>query len=501
MLFNSYLFCFLFLPLALAGAFALRYHNARQFLGFLTFASLLFYIGNNATDIIVLVGSLFFNYYVGRALEKNRSSAIFWFGIAGNIAVLGFFKYSAFIAAQVGAHYTLTLPLAISFYTFQHIVFLIDIYRRDIEKFDSSGYFCFSCFFPQLIAGPIAHYNEVVPQMQADSTRRFNTENFTIGLCLFFTGLFKKVVLADTLFAPTADKIFGAAAAGVEPSLADAWMGVLCYSFQLFFDFSGYSDMAIGLARMFNITLPINFNSPYKSGSIIDFWKNWHITLSRLLKDYIYIPLGGSRAGRARQYLNLLIVMFVAGLWHGTGLQFVVWGLLHGVALAVNHAWRLVPLGAVRMMTTYKVASVIGTFTLITGLWCFFRAADLDTAMVMVKGLAGLNGLVLPESYAGLSFLPASFNDHALLIANANEVAGNIVIGLFIVWALPNAYQVFGHYAPALYADIMHSFPRILQRALTFRFNIVWAMVFAAIGLAGLFSMGMVNREFLYFQF
>lgn len=465
--------------------------GAREFLGFLTFASLLFYIGNNATDIIVLIGSLFFNYYVGRALEKNRHPAIFWFGIAGNIAVLGFFKYSTFIAAQMGASYTLVLPLAISFYTFQHIVFLIDVYRRDIETFDTAGYFCFSCFFPQLIAGPIAHYNEVVPQMQAESTRQFSISNFTIGLCLFLTGLFKKVVLADTLFAPTADKIFGAAAAGVEPGMADAWMGALCYSLQLFFDFSGYSDMAIGLARMFNITLPINFNSPYKAGSIIDFWKNWHITLSRLLKDYIYIPLGGSRVGRARQYLNLLVVMFVAGLWHGTGLQFVVWGILHGVLLAANHAWRLVPIGAVRGMTVYKVACVAGTFAMITALWCFFRAPDIDTAIVMIKGLAGMNG----------SIFPAAINDHAVLISNGSEIAGNIVIGLFIIWALPNAYQVFGRYAPALYADIVQAWPRILPQTLTFRFNLVWVCIFAAMGLVGLFSMGMVNREFLYFQF
>ena len=503
MLFNSYAFCFVFLPAVLLAVFALRHQNWFSMVRVLIFGSLVFYLFNNPMDLWPLVASLGFNYAIARKLLTHRSKWLFALGVVGNAAFLGFYKYFALFSDNTGllTNLSIVLPLAISFYTFQQIAFLTDIYNRVIKGFDTHSYLTFICFFPQLVAGPIVHYNDVTPQFKAEETRKFNIDNFSIGLCIFLTGLFKKVVLADIVFMPTSDKIFSAIDAGVEPTFVDSWIGILCYSFQIFFDFSGYSDMAIGLARMFNITLPINFNSPYKSASIIQFWRNWHITLSNFLKTYIYIPLGGSRKGQSRQYANLLIVMFIAGLWHGSGLHFVIWGILHGLLLCINHVWNLVPLGQIRENVFYKLASVGFTFGVVTILWSFFRASDISAAMVMLEGLAGLNGIVVPEAYGFLSLPFIQFNEDALLIQNVFQMTAYIVFGLFVVWFMPNVYQVFRGFKPALYVDKLQSLFYILPHVLVFRYNAVWLMFYVVLMVICTLSLGVVNREFLYFQF
>ena len=503
MLFNSYSFCFVFLPVVLLAVFAFRHKNWFSMVRVLVFASLIFYLFNNPMDLWPLAASLGFNYAVARRLLIYRSKWLFTLGIVGDAAFLSFYKYFALFSDNTGllTNISVVLPLAISFYTFQQIAFLTDIYNRVIKNFDTHSYLTFICFFPQLVAGPIVHYNDVAPQFKAENTRRFSTENFSVGLCIFLTGLFKKVVIADILFMPTSDKVFSAIEAGVQPTFVDCWLGILCYSFQIFFDFSGYSDMAIGLARMFNITLPINFNSPYKSGSIIQFWRNWHITLSNFLKDYIYIPLGGSRRGQGQQYGNLLVVMFIAGLWHGSGLHFVVWGVLHGLLLCINHLWCHIPLGQVRDNICYKLLSVALTFCAVTVLWSFFRVSDIGAAFVMLQGLAGLNGVIIPETYSALPIPFAVFNGDALLVQNVFQVASYIGLGLFIVWFMPNVYQVFKGYKPALYIEKLPSLFSLFPQMLTFHFSLVWVVFYTALMVACVLSLGVVNREFLYFQF
>ena len=469
----------------------------------LIFASLTFYIFNNPMDLWPLIGSLGFNYAIAHRLLINRSKRLFYLGILGNVIFIGFYKYFTFFSDNTGllSSLSIILPLAISFYTFQQIAFLTDIYNQVIKSFDTHSYLTFICFFPQLVAGPIVHYNDVVPQFQAKGTQKFNVDNFSVGLCIFLTGLYKKLVLADIIFMPTSDKIFSAIDVGVEPTFVDSWIGILCYSFQIFFDFSGYSDMAIGLARMFNVTLPINFNSPYKSGSIIQFWRNWHITLSNFLKDYVYIPLGGSHKGKSRQYANLFVVMFVAGLWHGSGFQFLIWGLLHGLLLCINHMWCQLPLGRIRKNIIYKLASVTLTFGVVTILWSFFRASDITAAIVILKGLAGLNGILVPEAYSFLSLPFIEYNSDALLIKNVFEMVFYIVCGLFMVWGMPNVYQIFKGFKPALYIEKLQSQTYFLSSILVFQYNIAWFMFYTALAVVCTLSLGVVNREFLYFQF
>src|SRR4029078_9582961 len=231
------------------------------------------------------------------------------------------------------------LPLAISFFTFQQIDYLADLYQNKAYVPSLLKYFLFNTFFPQLIAGPIVHHGEIIPQFENKKIFQLNARNLAIGFTIFFMGLFKKVAIADNI-APIANQVFHLANIGVTPTFWEAWTGAFIYSFQLYFDFSGYSDMAIGLACLFGISLPINFNSPYKATNIIDFWRRWHITLSRFLRDYLYIPLGGHRLGSGRRYANLVITMLLGGLWHGASWTFVVWGGLHGVYLMINHGWR-----------------------------------------------------------------------------------------------------------------------------------------------------------------
>ena len=296
------------------------------------------------------------------------------------------------------------LPLGISFFTFQKIAYLVDAYRGEVRAGGFLSFALFVTFFPQLIAGPIVHHSEVIPQFGQKSTYRPNLDNLSMGIGIFVLGLAKKTVLADSI-ATYATPVFRAAQAGADPTLFEAWGGALAYTFQLYFDFSGYSDMAIGLALMFNIRLPINFNSPYKATNIIDFWRRWHITLSRFLRDYLYIPLGGNRHGVARRYANLMLTMLLGGLWHGAGWTFIVWGGLHGIFLVINHFWHALGVGSAttsgaRPGSDGSAARTI-TFLAVMVAWVFFRAEDFDAATRILAGMAGLNGVQLPASYHG----------------------------------------------------------------------------------------------------
>lgn len=359
----------------------------------LVFSSLFFYSWWNIVYLPLILTSLFFNYAIGFALGKDRQTkisrkAVLTIGILFNVGLLGYFKYSDFFITNINSLFTtnlallkLALPLAISFFTFQQIAYLVDAYRKETNEYDFLNYALFVTFFPQLIAGPIVHHKEMMPQFKMLRNKVITYKNITLGIFIFSIGLFKKVAIADT-FAIWATQGFDQ----IETlTFVEGWITSLSYTFQLYFDFSGYTDMAIGAALLFNIVLPINFNSPYKALDIQDFWRRWHITLSRFLTHYIYIPLGGNRKGIKRTYINIMIIFLVSGLWHGAGWTFVFWGFLHGAASLISRYWK--SLG----FKLHKVLAWFITFNFVNIAWVFFRATTWEDAIKVLKGMFGLN--------------------------------------------------------------------------------------------------------------
>ena len=424
MLFNSLEFIFLFLPTTVAVFFlipSLPFGNNTLAKGWLILASLFFYSWWNPANLPLILVSIGFNYLVSQALSptathgKVRRRGILAFAIALNLLALGYFKYYNFLIENLSALLRfdlpvrdIALPLAISFFTFQQVAYLVESYRGTIHNRSFLSYALFVSFFPQLIAGPIVRHQDVIDQFESPDTYRLQETHLAIGTFIFSVGLFKKAVFADRV-AVYASPVFEAAAQGLSLSFFEAWVGALAYTFQLYFDFSGYTDMAIGAAYIIGIQLPINFNSPYKATSISDFWRRWHITLSNFLRDYLYIPLGGNRRGRPRQYANLLTTMLLGGLWHGAGWTYILWGGLHGMYLVVNHFWTSLtrPLGQMRNGLLYRVASWLITFLAVVISWVFFRAPNIGTALSVLGSMAGLNGISLPRGLADkLAFLP-----------------------------------------------------------------------------------------------
>ena len=351
---------------------------------------------------------MLFNYVIGNSLntkkEENKKSfskkSILIFGIVANLSLLGYFKYADFfienfnIVVQTNINlFNLLLPLAISFFTFQQIAYLVDSYRQETKEYDFLNYALFVTFFPQLIAGPIVHHSEMMPQFANKWNAVKKYRNIALGLFIFSIGLFKKVVIADT-FAVWATAGFDTA---TTLNLFEAWATSLSYTFQLYFDFSGYTDMAIGIALLFNIKLPINFNSPYKARNIQDFWRRWHITLSRFLRDYVYIPLGGNKISSFRTYSNLLATFVIGGLWHGAGWTFVFWGFLHGMALVIHRAWSNL---GFKMWTW--LAWLI-TFNFVNIAWVFFRAKEWDDAVRVLGAMFSLDNVVIALSLKNIS--------------------------------------------------------------------------------------------------
>ena len=411
MLFNSYPFVLVFLPLVIAG-FALlsRWWARTAVLGFLILASLAFYAWWNWKFLPLILFSMLFNFSLGTRMQRRvqeRGTAqrrLLALGIAVNLGLLGYFKYRNFfvdtVSVALGGGWQmppLVLPLAISFFTFEQITYLVDAYHADTGDYDFLSYCLFISFFPHLIAGPIVRFKQLVPQFAATKPFVFSQSNLATGLFIFAMGLFKKVMIADT-FSTWVAPIFDRAPGVV---FSDAWGATLAFALQLYFDFSGYTDMAIGLALMLNIVLPENFNSPYQAHSIIDFWRRWHMTLSDFLRDYLYIPLGGNRHGSVRRYVNLFITMLLGGLWHGASWTFVLWGGLHGVYVAINHLWRR---AGVRLPASISWAV---TFVAVMIGLVFFRAPSVQRAQVILAGMLGLNGFAwphMPDSIGGNRF-------------------------------------------------------------------------------------------------
>ena len=391
MLFNSYEFIFAFLPLTFFIYFYLL--HKRLIVGakaFLVFSSLFFYSWWNIAYLPLILSSMLFNYALGNTLSydskklKISKKTILTFGIIANVVLLGYFKYSDFFLENFNLLFGadvpllhLALPLAISFFTFQQIAYLVDSYRGETKEYDFLNYALFVTFFPQLIAGPIVHHKEMMPQFASRWNLVKRYKNIAAGLFIFSIGLFKKVVIADS-FSVWVNAGFNASYC---LNIIEAWATSLSYTFQLYFDFSGYTDMAIGAALLFNIKLPINFNSPYKALDIQDFWRRWHITLSRFLKEYIYIPLGGNRKGEFRTYTNLLLTFLIGGIWHGAGWTFLLWGLLHGLALIIHRVWHSLGFRLNKLLAWFI------TFNFINITWVFFRAKDFQEALNVLRNM------------------------------------------------------------------------------------------------------------------
>jgi alginate O-acetyltransferase complex protein AlgI len=400
MLFNSYQFVFLFLPVVVIIFFVTAKFNYYWAAGYLGIASLLFYSSWHYQDLYLLLPSIAWNYSVGYWLSKispcNKKKLLI-LAIAANLIVLGYFKYANFFVDNVNSisswqlsNDKIALPLGISFFTFTQIAYLVDSYLGKVKEFNLIHYLLFVTYFPHLIAGPILHHHDTISQFQQRKMYRWNSRNVMSGLLLFTIGLFKKVILADGVVGYITP-VFNAAKQGIIPSFGDSWLGALAYTVQLYFDFSGYSDMAIGLSLLFNIKLPINFNSPYQSVNITEFWRRWHITLSNFLRDYLYIPLGGNRHGQFRRYLNLLITMLIGGLWHGAGWTFILWGGLHGIYLVIHHSWQSIrkKLGQDLSQSSWwgRLAGRAITFIAVVIAWVLFRSETLTTARLMLKSM------------------------------------------------------------------------------------------------------------------
>ena len=431
---------------------------------------------------------MLFNYLIGNSLNKDikenkknfSKKSILIFGIVANLLLLGYFKYADFFIENInfisGVNLNLlhmVLPLAISFFTFQQIAYLVDSYKKETKEYDFLNYALFVTFFPQLIAGPIVHHKEMMPQFDSAKNMVKNYRNITLGLFIFSIGLFKKVVIADT-FAVWATAGFDTA---TTLNLLEAWATSLSYTFQLYFDFSGYTDMAIGIALLFNIKLPINFNSPYKALSIQDFWRRWHITLSRFLRDYIYIPLGGSKISSFRTYSNLMATFIIGGFWHGAGWTFIFWGFLHGLALVIHRLWQTL---GFKMWTW--LAWLI-TFNFVNIAWVFFRAKEWDDAIKVLGSMFSLNNVVLyPMFESKLSFLKSYGVTFSMMFGNIAGSKSTIVI-IIIVFIL------------------ILFFRNSMERSEEFKLNYKFAIFITILIYYSFISMITVKSEFLYFNF
>ena len=537
MLFNSAEFLIGFLPIVLLGFFLLAgAGRQRAAAGWLTLASLVFYGWWNPQYLPLLIGSMVFNFLLGGYLIRRRSRMALLWGIAANLLLLGYYKYSGFMVSNIdqafGTHWTMAeivLPLAISFFTFQQLAYLSDAYDGMVVEHDFLNYCLFITFFPHLIAGPITHHREMLEQFRDPERFRPKLLNLSLGATLFLLGLFKKVVFADFL-GGKASPMFAAVADGFEPSMLDAWTGALSYTLQIYFDFSGYSDMAIGLGLMFGISLPVNFNSPFKARNVIDFWSRWHMTLTRFLTAYVYNPIvlkvtrARTAAGKplprrgkmtASTFFALVayptaLTMLVSGVWHGAGWQYIAFGLLHGFYLVVAHGWRALKASQGWKLDSdrwwHQAASVLLTFLCVVVAMVFFRSADLRSALALLAGMAGTNGIVVDSDMASIAFVSSMTQHFGLPVAPLDfftpRLALQIALLLVFVWSLPNTQEWMHNYRTALNWRPQGGWMGRYFPSLAWRPS---PALGAVMGIGGFFALALATSaaptEFLYFQF
>jgi alginate O-acetyltransferase complex protein AlgI len=551
MLFNSYSFIFLFVPIAIGTFFLLGRSGSRNaaFTWIIT-SSVFFYAAWEPLNVVIMAPSILANFccakWLAKLSEERRKSALplLFVGIIANVCFLGYFKYRNFFLDTTNHLFSthlplisIILPLGISFITFQKIAFLVDVYSGRVKEFTFLKYLLFVMFFPQLVAGPIVHYREMMPQFERLSLRP-DAMNIAVGVSLFAIGLFKKVIIADGI-AGYVTPIFANPGSGGGPTLFWAWGGVLAFSFQIYFDFSGYTDMALGLARCFGVKLPLNFNSPFKASSIIEFWGRWHVTLTRFLTAYVFTPtvmsltrrrqamgksiLAGRRTG-ASAFAALIggptiLTMGISGLWHGAGLQFIVWGLIHGAYLTINHAWRLVRPRFWSDQKSYdRVMRPVGvalTFVCFVIAIVFFRANSVSAAIVVLEGMAGLNGATLPMAF-GEHLGPVGAWLQQLGVG-LEWSSGQQFMAMY-AWVLvllpatlflPNSLEMLGRYEPALGFPAPLATARPAQRwakviprigTISWHPNWQWAIGIAAISASAAMGLNRVSA-FLYWQF
>lgn len=496
MLFNEQSFLFYFLPAVVVGVLFLPLRSSFLTSWWIILASFFFYGFHGWQHLPLLILSILVNYGTGLGIEKrlaNRSGHyLLILGIVCNLLVLAIYKYADFITSSFRLEYSLnlTLPLAISFFTFQQIAYLVDLRKGKVTTPSFTNYCTFISFFPQLIAGPIIRCQGMIPQLQKGLLGKLSSKNFWSGICLFSIGLFKKSCLADGI-RPLVDVIFSASSDGITLSLAEAWVAVLSFGLQIYFDFSAYSEIALGLGLILGLRLPLNFNSPYKATNIVDFWRRWHITLSEFLRDYLYKPLGGSRLGVYRGVFNVLLVMLLGGLWHGAGLTFIIWGFIHGCMIGFYHFLRSLNQNMAPKKSTLlqKLLAGFVTFITVNAAWVFFRSQDIDSAFGMIKSLIGFNGISLPRSF---DFLPlgelVSFNGFFPNQAIDLGLLAFLPVLLAIVWFAPNAYQLLGLNPKKESYIVMPSFKTIFLCGLLFFFGIK-------------VSFETLSYDFIYFRF
>jgi alginate O-acetyltransferase complex protein AlgI len=496
----------MFLPVVFFGFFWIARYSHKFAALWLASASLFFYAWWNPKFTLLLLASIGFNYVLGYAIGHTRNTPtakpLLVVALVANLVLLGIFKYTNFFITTINDFtgyglpvLEIVLPLGVSFYTFTQIAFLVDSYRGIAREYDFIHYLLFVTYFPHLIAGPVLHHKQMMPQFAASETYSINLNNIAAGLTIFTIGLAKKVLLADS-FAEYATPVFNTADNGTHQQVFVAWTGALAYTLQLYFDFSGYSDMAIGLSRLFGVHLPINFNSPYKARNIIDFWRRWHMTLSQFLRDYLYVPLGGNRHGKTRTYFNLMATMLLGGLWHGANWTFVLWGGLHGIYLLINHAWRslMQKLGLAGPPTWWGNISGIGlTFLSVVVAWVIFRSNSLESSMLLLGDMfpffkahmaighditnSGFDLTMVKESFVISREFFASFG------LGLQRLVILAILGILIIWGTPNT-QTY-----------MEGISRIRWRPVSIN-AVVWGTVLA------ICLTKMVNvSEFLYFQF
>lgn len=513
MLFDSYIFIFAFLPVCLLSyALLTRFKHYYAAIVWLVMASLFFYGWWDPKYLLLLLTSITLNFFLGfnlwkQAKQKRDTRLLLFVGVSMNLLFIAYFKYAYFLISNLNiflntpvAFDPIILPLGISFFTFQKIAFLVDASRGEIDEYRFSDYCLFVTFFPQLIAGPIVQHKHIIPQLAKHSNLRVSSENLSIGLTLFFIGLFKKIVLADSV-AVYANAVFNAASTNILLTFWEAWGGALAYTLQLYFDFSGYSDMAIGLGYMFGLKLPLNFFSPYQARNIIDFWRRWHMTLSHFLRDYLYIPLGGNRKGETRRLLNLMITMLLGGLWHGANWTFVLWGAMHGAYLIINHSWQKVmqSLGLSNFKSRgFELLSRALTLTAVVVAWVPFRADTLSTAKLMLSRMFSYDAISLPNfvlqklGIIGSHYTGLFYNGLADWIHGIYWISALLGIALF----MPNTAQfIRNHFSTS---DAIASGNRM--KFLAWAPSKSWAFITALIIIISLILVS-DESEFLYFQF
>jgi D-alanyl-lipoteichoic acid acyltransferase DltB (MBOAT superfamily) len=544
MLFNSYPFIFIFLPITFLGARILSLVSQRYVVWWLVIASLFFYAYWNPPFVTLLLGSAIFNYLMAQFIERalvnhydQRKRYLLIFAVIINLAILAYFKYTNFFLESVytafGMHFSsldIILPLGISFFTFTQLAFLVDTSQGMTTERSFSNYLLFVTFFPHLIAGPLIHHKQMMPQFADAKNFHFNTTNISLGITIFVLGLAKKIFIADYL-GEVADPVFAAAQTGQHIQFFEAWTGILGYTLQLYFDFSAYSEMAIGLSLLFNIRMPLNFNSPCKSESIIDFWQRWHMTLTRYIGEYLYNPIAmyfmrkEFRRSEFAQIIYTLIVptlttFVIAGLWHGANWTFLIFGSMHGVYLVINHLWRKYKKHKAWVFTSssYKRLACLLTYLAVVFAFVFFRSDSVTTALQMIRAMIGMSGVSLPATIAHV--LPGIDTIASTLSLTFNGIfPGNLfkqshmhiflllLVGHAIVWGMPNLHQVMCRFSVTTQdmsekAMKKREIPKGLFKNLIWNPTLLWAICIGVTFFAIAIALATIKSSaFLYYQF